>query len=114
MSSENASFLERGVETENLAGFYWNPLESAGICWKPLETTGNHWNLQEMSERVEFHAKLATRGRVRVPKGIVERYFMIYLGHCTICSWWRICLSALNVVMEFKSGLVFVLAAGCL
>jgi len=44
---ENGSFLERGVETENLTGFYWNLLESTGICWNLLEFTGIHWNLKE-------------------------------------------------------------------
>ncbi len=61
MSSENGSFHERGLETKNLTGFYWNL----------LETTGNHRNLKEMSERVEFHAKLATRGRVHIPKNML-------------------------------------------
>ena len=64
MSSENDSFLERGVETKNLAGFYRNLQESTGNHRNLQDFTGNYRNLQEMSERVEFHAKLATRGRV--------------------------------------------------
>jgi len=40
------------------------------------EFTGICRNPEEMSERVEFHAKLTTRGRVYIPKTIVERWML--------------------------------------
>jgi len=43
-------------------------LDFTGIYRKPQETTGIYRNLQEMSERAEFHARLATTGRVYIPK----------------------------------------------
>jgi len=60
MSLENGSFLERGVEAKNLAGFYRNLQETTGIYRNPQESAGNCRNLQEMSKRVGFHAKLVT------------------------------------------------------
>ncbi len=47
--------------------------------WKlkiSLDFKGIHRKPQEMSERVEFHAKLATRGRVYIPKIMVERWML--------------------------------------
>jgi len=51
-----------------------NLQETAGNHRILQESTGTHRKLKEMSERVEFHAKLATRGRVYIPKIMVERW----------------------------------------
>ncbi len=72
-SSKNDCFQERGVETKNLTGIYRNLQESTGIHRILQESTGNERKLKEM---VEFHARLATRGRVYIPKVIVERWML--------------------------------------
>ncbi len=49
----------------------WKPkisLDFTGIYRKLQESTGIHRKLKEMLVRVESHAKLATRGRVCIPK----------------------------------------------
>jgi len=53
-----------------------NLQESAGIHRNPQDFTGIYRKPQEMYEKVEFHAKLATRGRVYIPKVIVERWML--------------------------------------
>jgi len=77
MSSENDYFQERGVETENLTGFYWNLLESAGNHWNLLESTGNYRNLQEIKGKgishIPRHLKASVRPRLLYGRFKIQR-----------------------------------------
>jgi len=64
------------VECKYLTGIYRKLQESTGIYRNLQEFTGIYRKPQEMYEKVEFHAKLATRGRVYIPKVVVERWML--------------------------------------